>query len=533
MNVGEKMSKAADMAKISAKGGFHLLWGLVISTVISSVGTIFIANLLGSDQYGLYTIVLTVPTLIGIFRDWGVNSAVIRYTAQYRAENREDEIRSIFVSGLIFEIALGLILLLVSFGISNLVAGQIYNRPEIAPLIQVASVSILAQGLTNAATAVFTGMEKMELNSIMLIAQSTTKTFVIIGLVLLGLGTAGATIGYTAGFAFAGVVGIVLIWTIYRRQQKPPNNKLQIKAYTQTMLQYGIPLSLSTIISGFLTQFYVFLLPIFYATDNVPIGNYGVASTFVVLITFFAYPITTMLFPAFSKLDPEKDKGTLKNVYQFSIRYASLLVVPIAAMIMSLSEPAISTLFRNTYQSAPLFLSLLSITYLYTAFGNLTTGNFINSQGKTTFTLYLTLLTAAIGFPMGYTLIMQIGVLGLIFTVLVSGLPSIFISLWWIRKHYSLTVDWKSSAKILLSSAIAAIPTYWLVIELNLPNWARLITGVVFYTVVFITAALLTRTINKADLENLRTMTSTLGPIGSLLDRILKLAERLMIVLKL
>jgi O-antigen/teichoic acid export membrane protein len=527
------MSKAADMARISAKGGFHFLWGIVASTIISSVGTIFIANLLGSNQYGLYTIVLTVPTLLGIFRDWGVNSAVIRYTAQYRAENREDEIRSVFVSGLIFEIVLGLILLFVSFGLSNVVAGQIFSRPEIAPLIQIASVSILAQGLTNAATAVFTGMERMELNSVMLIVQSTIKTAVIIGLVVLGLGTAGAAIGYTTGFGFAGIIGILLIWAIYRRQQKPPNNKLQIKAYTQTLLQYGIPLSLSTIITGFLAQFYVFLLPIYYATDNVPIGNFGVANTFVVLITFFALPITTMLFPAFSKLNPEKDQGIMNNVYQFSIRYASLLVVPVSAMVMSLSEPAISTLFRNTYQSAPLYLTLLSVTYLYTAFGSLTAGNFINSQGKTTFTLYLTLLTAAIGFPMGFILIMQIGVLGLIATVLVSGIPSLFISLWWIRKHYSLTVNWMSSAKILLSSAIAAAPTYWLTMQLSYPSWVRLIIGVIFFIFVFIAAAILTRTVTRADLENLQNMTSGIGSIGVLLGRILNFIEKIMEVLKL
>ena len=63
------MSKTGDIARISAKGGFHVLWGLVISTVISSIATIFIARLLGSDLYGLYTIVLTIPMIIQIFRD--------------------------------------------------------------------------------------------------------------------------------------------------------------------------------------------------------------------------------------------------------------------------------------------------------------------------------------------------------------------------------------------------------------------------------------------------------------------------------
>ena len=454
------MSKAADMAKVSAKGGFHLLWGLVLSTVISSVGTIFIARLLGSDQYGLYSVVLTAPTLIATFRDWGVNSAMIRCSAQYRAEGRADEVRSIFVSGLIFEITLGLALSVVSFAFSGFIATSVFNRPTIAPLIQIASISVLTGGIVNAATAAFTGVERMEHNSVMLIFQSIIKTIVMIALVVLGFGVTGAVIGYSIGFAFAGLIGLFLMWTIYKTLPKPFTRKLEIQAYIGSMFKFGAPLSIAAIISGFLIQFYAFLMPIHYTVDNAPIGNYGIAMNFVLLIGFFATPITTMLFPAFSKLDPQKDKETLKNVFQYSIKYASLLVVPVTALVMCLSEPAVSTLFGTSYGSAPLFLALLSITYIYTAFGSLSTGNLISSQGQTTFNLYLTLLTAAIGFPMGYLLISSFGVMGLIIATLTASLPSLFISLIWVRKRYGVTVDWLSTAKILLSSAITAGLTY-------------------------------------------------------------------------
>ena len=530
---GKGLSKAADMAKVSAKGSFHLLWGLVISTVISSLGTIFIARLLGSDLYGLYGVVLTAPTLIAIFRDWGVNSAMVRCAAQYRAEGREDEVRSIFISGLLFEIALGLALSALSFGLSGFIAGNIFHRPEIAPLIQIASLSILMGGLVNAATAAFVGVEKMQHNSVMLIAQSIIRTGTMIALVILGFSTLGATIGYTVGIATGGIVGFLLMWSIYRTLPKPSSAKLEIKAYTRAMFTYGLPLSLSAIIGGFLGQFYAFLLPIFYVTDNIAIGNYGIAVTFVVLITFFATPITTMLFPAFSKLDPQKDKETLKNVFQFSVKYASLFVVPTAAIVMSLSRPAVQTLFGNSYNSAPLFLALLSIAYLYSAFGNLSTGNFINSQGKTTFQLKLAVLTAAIGFPMGYLLIMNFGVLGLIATSLTSGIPSLIVSLAWIKKNYGLTVDWRSSARLLLSSAIAAGLTYLLVSELKFSSWIQLITGVVFFLVVFAGAALLTRTLDRSDVANLRGMVGGLGPLSGILNRMLNFIEKLMTTLRL
>jgi O-antigen/teichoic acid export membrane protein len=331
----------------------------------------------------------------------------------------------------------------------------------------------------------------------------------------------------------AGLIGVALVWTQYKNLPKLSNVKLEIKAYTESMLAYGTPLSLSSIISGFQSQYYAFLLPIFYVTDNSAIGNYGIASTFSVLIAFFAAPITTMLFPAFSKLDPQKDKETLRYVFQFSVKYASLLVVPVAALVMCLAEPAVSTLFGTTYSMAPLFLALLAITYVYTAFGNLSLGNFIISQGKTTFYLYLFLINAAMGFPMGYILIMHFGVLGLIATSLVTPIFTIIIMLYWVKKHYGLTVDWRSSAKILLSSTIAAALTYVLILELNFSSLMRLIIGLVFFTIVFVTVVLLTQTMNKSDIENLRGMVSGLGTIGNIINRILNIIEKLMEILRL
>jgi putative peptidoglycan lipid II flippase len=288
-----------------------------------------------------------------------------------------------------------------------------------------------------------------------------------------------------------------------------------------------VPLSMATIVASFLTQFFTFLLPIHYVTDNTIIGNYGIARNFVVLIGFFAIPITTMLFPAFSKLDPQKDKETLKNVFQSSIKYASLFVVPVTALVMSLSEPAVSTLFGGTYTTAPLFLALLAISYLYTAFGSLSAGNLINSQGYTKYKLKLSLITALIGFPMGFVLIMQFGVLGLIITTLISGLPSLFMSLRWAKRHYDVSVDWRSSARILLSSASAAVTTYIIISQLNFASWLRLIIGVAVFLLTFIAAMLFTRTLTKSDIKNLRAMTSGFGFLSGLLNRILDLFQKL------
>ncbi|MCW4029665.1 MAG: oligosaccharide flippase family protein [Candidatus Bathyarchaeota archaeon] len=522
------MSKAVDIAKASTTGSFHLLWGLVISTLISSIGTIFIARLLGSDLYGLYTIVLIVPTIMQVFRDWGINSAMIRFTAQYRAEGRFDEIRSIFLTGIIFEVILGLLLSVLSFFSADFLAITVFNRPLLAPFIQIASFSIFASGLVTAATAVFTGYERMALNSIMIVGQNIAKTAIIIVLVAFGMGTAGATIGYTVGLFIASIIGISLVSVIYRSLPKPVSKQLHLKEYLTTMLSYCLPLSFGIIITTLLPQFYAFLLPIHYVTDNVPIGNYGIALNFVVLIGFFTMPISTMMFPAFSKLDAEKDKVDLGNIFRFSVKYASLIVVPVTFLVMSLAGPGVETLFGETYVLAPLFLTLMSIQYLYAAFGNLSVSGFLNGQGKTSYVLKLSLLTGTIGFPVGYFLIMNYGVLGLIITTLTAGLPSIFMGLRFIKKTYNIGLDWVSSVKILLSSAVAGLLTYLVVAALPLASWLLLVVGVPFFVVVVLAALLFTRSITQSDVVALRSMVKGLGSFSRFINKLLIILEKLM-----
>jgi O-antigen/teichoic acid export membrane protein len=530
------MNKAADVGKVSVKGSFNLMWGLVASTVISAVGTIYLANLLSPDEMGLYALALAAPTLIGVFRDWGINSALIKYTAQYNSENQIVRTKKILVTGLIFEVVAGVVLTIVSFFLSFLFA-DIYRLAAITPLIQIGSFIILVNAFLAVAQAAFMGLDRMELNSVTLIIQSIVKVVLIISLVVLGFGVFGAVVGYTFAFLIAGVTGTFLLWVLQKRLPAQSQSVeilkkiswIEIKENTKTLLKYGVPLSIGSIIAAFQTQFYTILMGV-YATAN-GVGNYSVASTFVVLITFFASPITMALFPAFSKLEVARDHEALKSIFQFSVKYAALLVVPVVAIVMALSGPAISTLFGNKYDSAPLFLCLLAINYLYTAFGSLSVGNLLNGQGKTRLVMELGILGAVIGFPLSLILADHFGIVGIIVASIVAGFPGTIVALYWISKHYRMAIDWISSVRILFSSALAGGIAYAVQSWLSFSSWINLVIGVATFLVVFMPSMLLIGTLNHFDIENMRQMTSSLGPVNRLLTPVFRFIERFLLII--
>jgi stage V sporulation protein B len=67
---------------------FNLFYGLIISTIISALGIIFLARLLSPSEIGILAIAVVAPNLFAQLRDWGVNSAMTRFIAKYKSENK-------------------------------------------------------------------------------------------------------------------------------------------------------------------------------------------------------------------------------------------------------------------------------------------------------------------------------------------------------------------------------------------------------------------------------------------------------------
>ena len=519
------MDKATGMAKSSARGGFKLFIGVSVSSIVTAVGLILVLRLLGDpDEYGIIITALIFPAILGLFKDWGTNSAMIKYLAQYRSENKPQSVKNVMVTGLLFELVTGGLLTLLCFLLADFLAISVFQVPEAKVLIEVASLTILADSFLKVSQSTFIGLERMEFHSLTLILNAGIRCFLAPLLVFRGYSVLGAIQGQIVAQLTAGIIGLIIFYVaFFRNPEKTAWSELDITGTLKTLLRYGLPLSVSVVIGGFLPQFYNTLLK-----DTTALGNLGAAVNFTVLISFFTVPIATVLFPAFSKLKAEEEKKTLRVVFQSSVKYGALLTLPVTLMIMVLSEPLVFAVVGTEYTEAPFFLTLYSIIYLYAGLGNLSLGNFLNGQGKTQITMKLALLNLGLGSLLGWTLIPQFGVVGLILANLIAGFPGLFTGLWWIRKHFGATIDLVSSAKIFLASVIAAVVTYLLLSQLNYSYWIELITGGLSFLVVYLVTAPLIRAVDKKDVRHLREMLSDLGPLSYIFNIPLKIMEKLL-----
>ena len=519
------MEKALQMGKTSAVGSFQLLIGVAASTIIMAVGAIILGRLLTVDEYGLYSIVLIPATLINLFRDWGINSAMTKYIASLRASQRDEEIHDVIAAGLIFEFASGLALSFLSLALASFIASTVFQRPESAGFIAIMSVSIISGSLLAASQAVFVGFERMELNSFTLVCQAIVKTAIGPVLVLLGYSVLGAVIGYSLGYIAAGIIGLATFYFIlFRPLRKKVTNNSSITKTLKKMLHYGVPLSIASILGGILGQFYAFMVvPL---TSNAMYGNYTTAANFTVLLTFFSIPIATVLFPAFAKLDGQNEHELVRTIFASSVKYTSILLVPATMAMMALSGPMIGTLYGEKYVYGPFFLTIFVIGNLFAVFGSLSSGGLLYGLGETRILMIQSIITLAIGLPLGAVLIPMFGITGLIIASVIAGLPSMFWGLYWIWKHYKAKADFESSAKILAASAIAAVLAYLPMVFLNTANWIKLIIGLIIFLAAYIFGAPMIGAVSLTDINNLRTMFSSMSIISKIINIPLKAAEK-------
>lgn len=517
------MDKALKMGQTSAIGGLHLFIGKLLYTIILAVGTIVLALFILETDYGLYTIALIPSTTVLLFQDWGVSSAMIRYIAKDRATNEGKDLRKIIVAGLTFTIATGMVLAVVTLLIANIIATSFFANSEAALLIGIASITVLALPMLSAAQSIFTGFEKMKLNACTIICLALTQATIPTLLVYFGYGALGAIIGYSVSTLVASIIAMCLLYLrLFRKLAKDPS-KTPIQKTLKPLIKYGYPLAIGGILSGLSTQIFMFLMATY--CDTALIGNFRVAYNFSALLTVIVFPISTVLFPAFSKINPKKEHNLMQSLFESSIKYSALLLVPATLGMFVLSAPLIATIYGDKWAYAPSFLAPAVLGNLMVVLGSLSVLALFSALGETKLVMKMNFLNLLVGIPLAFVLVPTLGIFGVIFGLILSGLPSILVGVYLAKKRYNLRIGLRTSAKVMFAASVAAVGTFVFLRFIVADSIVLLATGGAMFVALYVTTAPFVGAINRVDITNFRIMFSGLGVISKVLDVPLRIMD--------
>lgn len=491
------------VATKAASGGLYLFIGNASSTVILAVGVIIVARLLGPRDYGLYTLAVTIPTLLVALSDAGMNYALVRLPAKSKSDGDPARASRLIKLGFLLKLAVSTVAFIICYAGSTLIATTVLSRPELTPFIQLAALLIVFQAIYDATSNSFIGQDLMQYSAATQIMQAVLKGTLGSALVFIGLGITGAISGYVLALAAAGATGAAVLFTRHARSSGRAGDSASMEI--RALLVYGLPLYLASVVSVFLTQYQNIVLAHF--ASNVEVGNFGATWNFNTFMQILAYPITTAMFPMFAKMDPRSQGGDIARGFLLAVKYTSLLMIPASVAVMVFSRNLIYLTYGSGYTFAPQYLMLLSALYLLTAISYLVLGSFLNGVADTRTVVKMSVLTLAIYLPLGPALAALWGPNGLLVAYVLANAASTIYGLRRVMMRYHVQPDLRASGRVLLAALVAAVPTVALIrLDGAGVGAVNLIVGGVLYLAVYLHLVPTLGAADKQDILNLRTL---------------------------
>lgn len=494
---------ADDLTRVteeSARGGFYLITGTASATIIMAAASIIIARLLGPELYGQYALALVTPQLLLLFADLGINQGIIKFTATFRVKNENHRIKRIIKYGLMLRTTAGTLIFLLNYLLADFFAAALLQRPELAIYIKIAAISVLFQAIFTTITSAFVGLDKTEYNALASNVQAIAKAATSLSLVLLGCGVIGAITGHVASYALAAIPSLaILIITTRENKDYPKHKSDKITSDLKTILNYGIPLYISALFAGFIPIYQNIILALF--TTDADIGNYKAAVNFISLINIVTVPITTALLPAFSKLDFSNNK-MIKTFYQMANKYISMVIIPLAFLIMMLSKEIVETIYGHAYESAPLFLTIYCPIYFLVGLGYLILPSLYNGVGDTKTTLKMSLITFSALIFLSPALTLAYNVPGLISAFIIATAYGNLYGLFTAKRRYNISIQTHIMLKVYLNSVTSAVPLLMISQFTQLPPLLKVMAKGSLYLFTYATLLPITKTVKRFEIES-------------------------------
>ncbi|HEY5260810.1 MAG TPA: lipopolysaccharide biosynthesis protein [Solirubrobacteraceae bacterium] len=310
------------------------------------VSTAILARLLVPTDFGVVALALVFTTFLEAVKDLGLGEALIAASPEEEAARAQ----TVFA----WSVVLGVVLALLTAAISPLVA-SFFRQPQLTKLLPVLGLNFILRALGTTHYSLARKHLNYRVRTVSEIVEVSVRGVVGIALALGGFGAWSLVIGFVAGVAS----NTVALWLLVDFRPRPRLTRTHLR----DLLSFG----------GVLTIVDVGAV-IFYNTDYLFVGRVlGAASLGLYSIGFripelvilnVAHVAADVLFPAYSALD----RTRLREGYLTSLRYMTMLTVPLAAGLVVLARPVILVVFGHKWVGS---IQVAQVIALYTLFATL------------------------------------------------------------------------------------------------------------------------------------------------------------------
>lgn len=425
----------------------HLLSGIISLLVLTPI----MLRFLGPAAYGVWAVFSSILGYMMLL-NFGMSTAVAKYTAEYIATDRKEDLNRIVSSTMAVFILISVALLLAAFSLIPWIP-KFFNIPlyltnagKITFFLVAVNVAILL--LAGVLGNVIYGYHRVDIWKAIAIVQLISNMILTILFLFWGWGVVGVGLAY--------VISAIILFVLYAIFLKKSGYNLSISLRNANLetLKKIAPYSLRTFILGLTTK-------VLYYTDNIVISvflgvasvtPYSIAYRICFFSTYLFSVISSTMFPKFSQLYALKKIDELKLLYVRIAKISMVIMITIAISLWFLGKSFICLwVGKESFVGMHVFSVFICMGFLH-AIGT-PAGILLQGIGKNKKFVYSELINAFLNLFLSIVLVQKIGVFGVAVGTLFAHLLT---SAWFIPLSACRKID-LSFRKYLLEAILPPI----------------------------------------------------------------------------
>jgi O-antigen/teichoic acid export membrane protein len=412
--------------KSISKGAVFAGAGAVTAGILGYILKIVVARVWGVEEYGLFSLGLTVCSLASVIALFGLPIGVTRFIAFYRGRKEPAHVRETYTVGLKTGATLSLIVGGTIFFLSRPISTGIFHEEQLSIMVRVFALSIPAVVVLRIFQSVLHGFEAMRQSAIIksVIREGLFLLFVVF-LVLVNASIVSVAYAYLASLTAAGIVGYFAVkkYTSPLEMHKGGGERISIRG---KILFYSLPLIFTQVFLTIRYQIDKLMLGSMGNTELVGMYNSAVPTAKSLLLISGLF--TPILFPVITKLyaGEESSRDVIKTVFQTVNRWIFYIMFPLILFLIWFPDSILNVLFGPAFEQASYALGILTIgvfAFLISGAG----GTLLNAIGRTKLILAIETIGMGVNILLNFLLIPLYGIEGAAYATLASFLVNAVI----------------------------------------------------------------------------------------------------------
>lgn len=501
-----------------AKGASFVFIGLLLSIFPTFIGKLIVIRYWTEDEYGIFSLAITILVILSTLGTLGLSYGVSRSIAYARGRNDYKKIPGLISTSILICLLVSVILSLISFYLSGIIANDIFNEPGLVLPIKIFSFAIPFLTLINVIVSIFRGFDRVKPTVIFYqIMWNALFPIFLAGVVYFNKDFINIFYAYIASIVITCIILILYSIRLVYKMDYNPRSFFKSKL-NRELLIFSLPL-LGTSVLNLLISW----------TDTLMLGgikgsfDVGLYNGVLPLATFIMFPLTALLtifMPIFSGLFAKKAFNEIKRNYSIVTKWLCISTLPIFLILFLYPEQLINFILGPSYIVAANALRILAFGFIINNFLG-PNGATLLAMGKSYFIMIATFTATILNIALNLTLIPHYGIIG---ASIASSFALISVNFFKGVKLYSSNRVQPLSKNLvkptILTFFIILVFYFLLNILYEVEIWLIPLLFIFYYILYFI-VILITKSVDKEDLQMLELIEQKTGIKSRFIKRII------------